>query len=361
MLPAAPWDRPGLDGQRPGRAGGRRPAARRGAPCWGWPRGAGARAGGCGAGGRARRDGDRLGRGGGRGAGTAAGREPGQEQREAGQGRPRGAWGWRHRGVSFCPGRLREPWCLIRRHSAAPGWQRSAPGRTVPSQLCACSSRCPGRFPARRCWSRPTGTSCMRRPAEAITVLRGAAPRILGGRDELAGGTWLAVNSAGVLAGLTNQPSASRDPAKRSRGELPLAVRRLPGRGHRGGRGVRAAGPGRLQPVLAAGRRPGHAVLHRPDRRPAARRAGSCRRAATCWKTRRCAASRPSSSGWLAWSDAALAAAGAGAEAAALATVLLRPRTRGRHAAAATEPGCPGRPRYPPPACTPRRTAPARR
>ena len=66
------------------------------------------------------------------------------------------------------------------------------------------------------------------RPAEAVTVLRGAAPRILGGRDELAGGTWLAVNSAGVLAGLTNQPSASRDPAKRSRGELPLAFAAYP-------------------------------------------------------------------------------------------------------------------------------------
>jgi uncharacterized protein with NRDE domain len=66
------------------------------------------------------------------------------------------------------------------------------------------------------------------RPAEAVTVLRGAAPRILGGRDELAGGTWLAVNAAGVLAGLTNQPSAGRDPAKRSRGELPLLFAAYP-------------------------------------------------------------------------------------------------------------------------------------
>ncbi len=62
------------------------------------------------------------------------------------------------------------------------------------------------------------------RPAVAMTVLRERAPRILGGRDDLAGGTWLAVNEYGVVAGLTNQPSASgRDPAKRSRGELPLA------------------------------------------------------------------------------------------------------------------------------------------
>lgn len=62
------------------------------------------------------------------------------------------------------------------------------------------------------------------RPAVAMTVLRDASPRILGGRDELAGGTWLAVNEHGVVAGLTNQPSAAgRDPSKKSRGELPLA------------------------------------------------------------------------------------------------------------------------------------------
>jgi len=62
------------------------------------------------------------------------------------------------------------------------------------------------------------------RPAVPMTVLRKSDPRILGGRDELAGGTWLAVNEHGVVAGLTNQPSADgRDPAKRSRGELPLA------------------------------------------------------------------------------------------------------------------------------------------
>jgi uncharacterized protein with NRDE domain len=62
------------------------------------------------------------------------------------------------------------------------------------------------------------------RPAVAMTVLRDDGPRILGGRDELAGGTWLAVNERGVMAGLTNQPAAAgRDPSKRSRGELPLA------------------------------------------------------------------------------------------------------------------------------------------
>src|SRR5215469_6414052 len=62
------------------------------------------------------------------------------------------------------------------------------------------------------------------RPAVPMTVLRDAGPRVLGGRDELAGGTWLAVNEHGVVAGLTNQPApAGRDESKRSRGELPLA------------------------------------------------------------------------------------------------------------------------------------------
>lgn len=61
------------------------------------------------------------------------------------------------------------------------------------------------------------------RPAVPVAVLRESDPRILGGRDLLAGGTWLAVNSGGLVAGLTNQPAPSgRDPTKRSRGELPL-------------------------------------------------------------------------------------------------------------------------------------------
>jgi len=65
------------------------------------------------------------------------------------------------------------------------------------------------------------------RPAVTLTVLHAGDdrhPRVLGGRDEQAGGTWLAVNEHGVIAGLTNQPAGSgRDPSKRSRGELPLA------------------------------------------------------------------------------------------------------------------------------------------
>ena len=63
------------------------------------------------------------------------------------------------------------------------------------------------------------------RSAHAICVLQDHRPRILGGRDEMAGGTWLAVNEHGVVAGLTNRPSpGGRDPSKRSRGELPLML-----------------------------------------------------------------------------------------------------------------------------------------
>ena len=66
------------------------------------------------------------------------------------------------------------------------------------------------------------------RPGVPVTVLQDGPPRILGGRDELAGGTWLAVNEHGLVAGLTNQPSAGRDPTRRSRGELPIAFAAYP-------------------------------------------------------------------------------------------------------------------------------------
>jgi uncharacterized protein with NRDE domain len=63
------------------------------------------------------------------------------------------------------------------------------------------------------------------RPAEPLTLLRSNGPRTAGGRDLMAGGTWLAVNDHGVVAGLTNKPAEEgRDPSKRSRGEIPLAL-----------------------------------------------------------------------------------------------------------------------------------------
>ncbi|MGE0794292.1 MAG: NRDE family protein [Acidimicrobiia bacterium] len=63
------------------------------------------------------------------------------------------------------------------------------------------------------------------RPAEAMAVLRDAGPQVLGGRDLKAGGTWLAVNEHGVVAGLTNRPLlGGPDATRRSRGDLPLAL-----------------------------------------------------------------------------------------------------------------------------------------
>lgn len=63
------------------------------------------------------------------------------------------------------------------------------------------------------------------RPTAPVGPIASAGPPVLGGTDLLAGGTWLAVNRAGVVAGLTNKPSAGgRDPTKRSRGEIPLAL-----------------------------------------------------------------------------------------------------------------------------------------
>src|SRR5437660_3890541 len=63
------------------------------------------------------------------------------------------------------------------------------------------------------------------RPAVAITVLGPGPPRVLGGRDLEAGGTRLAVNEHGLVAALTNGATPEgKDPSKRSRGELPLAL-----------------------------------------------------------------------------------------------------------------------------------------
>src|SRR5271168_2162890 len=65
----------------------------------------------------------------------------------------------------------------------------------------------------------------LERPSTAVAVLDEGPPLVVGGRDELSGGTWLAVNEHGVCAGLTNQPLGdAKDPSKRSRGELPIAL-----------------------------------------------------------------------------------------------------------------------------------------
>ena len=66
------------------------------------------------------------------------------------------------------------------------------------------------------------------RPASAPQLLT-EAPRIVGPRDEEAGGTWIGVGEGGLFAGLTNRPDAeARGPSRRSRGEVTLAALRGP-------------------------------------------------------------------------------------------------------------------------------------
>jgi hypothetical protein len=65
------------------------------------------------------------------------------------------------------------------------------------------------------------------RPAVPMTVLA-EGPRILGGRDLVAGGTWMAIGEQGVIAALTNRPPQAPGAATalRSRGALPLRLAR---------------------------------------------------------------------------------------------------------------------------------------
>jgi uncharacterized protein with NRDE domain len=69
----------------------------------------------------------------------------------------------------------------------------------------------------------------LERAAVAMTSLS-ETPRIRGGRDERARGTWLATSEAGLVAGLTNVPMiAPPTPPRRSRGELPFLLAQVPG------------------------------------------------------------------------------------------------------------------------------------
>jgi uncharacterized protein with NRDE domain len=59
--------------------------------------------------------------------------------------------------------------------------------------------------------------------------LLSAMPRVIGGRDEEKGGTWLGVSAHGFFVGLTNQRTAGPpEPGLRSRGEVVLAALRQP-------------------------------------------------------------------------------------------------------------------------------------
>lgn len=54
---------------------------------------------------------------------------------------------------------------------------------------------------------------------------------IVGGRDLVAGGTWMGLSPGGFFAGLTNQRQAAADPSRRSRGEVVVETLRAGARG----------------------------------------------------------------------------------------------------------------------------------
>ncbi len=86
------------------------------------------------------------------------------------------------------------------------------------------------------------------REATAMTVLEDGPPRVLGGRDHAAGGTWLAVNEQSVFGGLTNRPAGQRDPTRRSRGEWPLFLARFASAAEAAGAFVRTFSPADFNP-----------------------------------------------------------------------------------------------------------------
>src|SRR2546429_891312 len=68
------------------------------------------------------------------------------------------------------------------------------------------------------------------RPAVPMAVLQAHGPRILGGRDDVAGGTWLAVNEAGGGAGAAQPPGPqTRPPPQRGAGGPALCPSPSPG------------------------------------------------------------------------------------------------------------------------------------
>jgi uncharacterized protein with NRDE domain len=86
------------------------------------------------------------------------------------------------------------------------------------------------------------------RPSLPPTLLREGDPRAFGGRDLTAGGTWLGMNAAGLVAGVLNRHvRAPRDPTCRSRGRLCLDVLACRGAEQAAAR-VAAEPPGRYNP-----------------------------------------------------------------------------------------------------------------
>ena len=116
------------------------------------------------------------------------------------------------------------------------------------------------------------------RPSLAMTSLS-EAPRIRGGRDQRAGGTWLATSESGLVAGLTNAPmimppTVPKEIARRAATAAGATPRRA--RGCTCAPGVNSLGG--VQPVLDAMRRPRCPRLPRPlHARSSARRTARAR------------------------------------------------------------------------------------
>ncbi len=109
------------------------------------------------------------------------------------------------------------------------------------------------------------------RPAEPPRVeWTSNGRRVAAPRDLRAGGTWLGVNDAGVFVGLTNRPTSSPDPARRSRGHLVADALRASSAGEVAAQ-FSALSPGLFNPfnVLVADASEAHTIVY--DERPRVR------------------------------------------------------------------------------------------
>lgn len=108
------------------------------------------------------------------------------------------------------------------------------------------------------------------RPATAPLLLRETPPRSVGGRDLVAGGTWLGVSERGLVAGVLNRRSAlPADPTRDSRGALCLALLACASAGEAAER-VAAEPAGRYNPfnLLVADRRDAFVASQPAGERP---------------------------------------------------------------------------------------------
>ena len=64
------------------------------------------------------------------------------------------------------------------------------------------------------------------RPTQGMQLLEAGPPRLAGGRDLRAGGTWMSIAETGLVVALTNQPPRGSDGQSRSRGEIPMLLGR---------------------------------------------------------------------------------------------------------------------------------------